>query len=354
MPPSSSTPGRKRRRWLLAAVPALAVIATLAGYLVFFGSNSFHESPTKTFFVSRGQSLHTIVDSLEHQEIIRNRIFFEIVARVYGGAERIQVGKYCFESGISNSDLFLTLRSGRGNQLIVVTIPEGYRARAQARLFARHLDIDTARYMRLVRDPVFARELGIESPTLEGYMLPDSYGLYWEQDEKDILRRQVSMFKTFFTDTLVTRSRELGWTVHQAVTFASIVEGEAVLDEERPVIAGVYHNRLRLGMRLEADPTIQYILPDGPRRVLYADLRLDNRYNTYRYGGLPPGPVNNPGRSSILASLYPSAHGYLFFVANGKGGHWFSRNYSEHQQFVRKYRMERAKRWKQVKGPTPE
>lgn len=328
-------------------------MAFFTGYHVFFGPNSFSESPTKFFFVSRGQSFHTIVDSLERHGVIRNRTMFEIVAHVYGGAERIQVGKYRFESGVSNADLFLTLRNGRGNQLIVVAIPEGYRARAQARLFARYVDADTARYMRLVRDSAFARELGIESPTLEGYLLPDSYGLYWEQDEKDILRRQVALFKMYFTDTLVARAKELGWTVHQAVTFASIVEGEAVLDEERPVIAGVYHNRLRLGMRLEADPTIQYILPDGPRRVLYADLRLDNPYNTYRYAGLPPGPVNNPGRSSILASLYPSVHGYIFFVANGRGGHWFSRNYAEHQQYVRKYRRERARQWEQARVPTP-
>jgi len=353
MSPSSSAPGRNRWQWILAAVLGIAAIAVFTAYLAFFGSNSFPGSPTEVFFVSRGQSFRTIVDSLERRGIIRNRTMFEIVARVYGGADRIQVGKYGFESGISNADLFLTLRSGRGNQLIVVTIPEGYRARAQARLFARYVDADTARYMQLVRDPAFARELGIESPTLEGYLLPDSYGLYWEQDEKDILRRQVSLFKMFFTDTLAARAKELGWTVHQAVTLASIVEGEAVLDEERPVIAGVYHNRLRMGMRLEADPTIQYILPDGPRRVLYADLRMDNPYNTYRYAGLPPGPVNNPGRSSILASLYPSAHGYIFFVANGRGGHWFSRNYAEHQQHVRKYRRERARQWEQAKSPTP-
>jgi UPF0755 protein len=353
MPPSPPAHGRNPRRWILAALLGFAAIAVFAAYLVFFGPNSFSESPVKVFFVSRGQSFQTILDSLEHQGIIRNRTLIEIVARVYGGAERIQVGKYRFESGISNADLFLTLRSGRGNQLIVVTIPEGYRARAQARIFARSVDADTARYMQLVRDPAFAGELGLEAPTLEGYLLPDSYGLYWEQDEKDILRRQVSLFKMFFTDTLAARAKELGWTVHQAVTFASIVEGEAVLDEERPVIAGVYHNRLRLGMRLEADPTIQYILPDGPRRVLYADLRLDNPYNTYRYAGLPPGPVNNPGRSSILASLYPSAHSYIFFVANGRGGHWFSRNYTEHQQYVRKFRRERSRQREQARNPTP-
>jgi UPF0755 protein len=121
------------------------------------------------------------------------------------------------------------------------------------------------------------------------------------------------------------------------------VEGEAVLDEERPIIAGVYLNRLRIGMRLEADPTVQYIIPDGPRRLRYSDLRLVSPYNTYRNSGLPPGPVNSPGRASILAVLNPAAHTYLFFVSNGKGGHWFSSTYAEHLRNVRKYRRGRAR-----------
>jgi UPF0755 protein len=131
--------------------------------------------------------------------------------------------------------------------------------------------------------------------------------------------------------------------MHQTLTFASIVEGEARLDEERPVIAGVYHNRLRKGMKLEADPTIQYMFPDGPRRVRYADLQVDNPYNSYRYAGLPPGPVNNPGRASILASLFPAEHGFLFFVANGRGGHWFTKTYGDHLRYVRAYRRRRAR-----------
>jgi UPF0755 protein len=128
------------------------------------------------------------------------------------------------------------------------------------------------------------------------------------------------------------------------VTFASIVEGEAVLDEERPIISGVYHNRIRKGMRLEADPTIQYVLENGPRRLTYTDLRSNTPYNTYRFPGLPPGPVNNPGKASIMAALYPQGNGYLFFVANGRGGHWFTRTYDEHLHYVRIFRRERRVR----------
>jgi UPF0755 protein len=117
-----------------------------------------------------------------------------------------------------------------------------------------------------------------------------------------------------------------------------------VLAEERPIISGVYQNRLRKGMRLEADPTIRFMIEEGPRRILYSDLEVNNPYNTYRNRGLPPGPINNPGGASIRAALFPARHNYLFFVANGKGGHWFSSTYAEHQRYVRKYRRERKLR----------
>jgi UPF0755 protein len=311
-------------------------------YSAFFGPNDFPGGGERVFYVSRGESFSAILDTLETRGIIRSRSLFHAVAKVYGGAEKAQIGKYGIQSGISNADLFHMLISGKGNQLIHVTVPEGMRIRGQARLFARQVGIDSAKYARLAFDPDFALSVGVEHGSLEGYLLPDTYGFYWEQDEKEILRRQVGNFHQFFNDSLKNAAAAFGWDVHKVLTFASIVEGEAVLSEERPIIAGVYHNRLKRGMKLEADPTIQYTFGGGPRRVLYADLRSDNPYNTYRFAGLPPGPVNNPGRASILASLYPAQHGYIFFVANGKGGHWFARTYADHLRYVRMYRRQRG------------
>ncbi len=317
--------------------------AAVAFFLyAFFSPNRFTGGGQRTFFVSKGQSFPSIVDSLEARGIIRDRALFVLVARLYGGAHRIQVGKYTFESEISNSDLYLVLRSGRGNSLIQVTVPEGYRSRSQARLFAKTVGIDTARFNGLVHDRGFIRSLGIQDTSLEGYLLPDTYGFYWQQDEAEIIRRMVEQLRKFYVDSLRAKQDEIGWTLKQVLTFASIVEGEAVLDEERAIIAGVYHNRLRRGIRLEADPTIQFIIRDGPRRLYFSDLKLDNPYNTYRYPGLPPGPVNNPGRASILATLFPVNHTYIFFVANGHGGHWFSSTYEEHVRRVRSYRRLRA------------
>jgi UPF0755 protein len=336
--------------WALMVTGTLVI--AVGAYFVAWGPNVFDGENEKILYVSRGRSFHAIVDSLEAKGIIRSRRMFELVARLTGGTDRLQVGKYLFSSGISNMDIYRALRSGKGSLIISATLPEGTTARVQARILAHHLGIDSARYMHLVRDPSFTHSLGVEAASLEGYLFPDTYGFSWEPAEDEVIRRQVAEFRQFFNDTLQQRASELGWTVDRAITFASIVEGEAVLGEERPIIAGVYHNRLRIGMKLEADPTIQYIVPDGPRRLLFSDLKTDSPYNTYMYAGLPPGPVNNPGRSSIVAALYPVQHSYLFFVANGKGGHWFSRSYDEHVRNVRKYRHERAQRSRNTKGPT--
>jgi UPF0755 protein len=321
------------------------LLAIIAGAILLYAAywpNTFPGGEEKYVFVSRGASFHAIMDSLERASIIRSRRMFYVTARMLGGIDRLRAGKYAFRPGMSNAEIFLSMREGRNNMLISVTIPEGLRARTQARIFARALGIDSTKYMALVKDPAFVVKHGLEGPNLEGYLMPDTYRLTWETDEREIVDQQVKEFKQFFSDSLKARAAEFGWSVRQAVTFASIIEGEAVRDDERAVIAGVYHNRLRIGMRLEADPTLQYIFENGPRRVLYADLRIANPYNTYLYPGLPPGPVNNPGRASLIASLYPQNHGYLYFVANTHGGHWFARTYNEHAQNVRKYRIARS------------
>ena len=178
--------------------------------------------------------------------------------------------------------------------------------------------------------------------SLEGFLLPDTYEFYWQVDEKEIVRDMLAEFRKFFSDSLQQQARKMKMTIGQVLTMASIVEGETVLDRERPIIAGLYYNRLHRRMKLEADPTIQYIIPGGPRRLLYNDLKIDSPYNTYKNYGLPPGPINTPGRKSILAALYPTKHNYLYFVADGLGGHRFARTFDEHLRNVRAYRRAHA------------
>jgi UPF0755 protein len=328
----------------LFLLPVAICAILLVGFLLFafYAPNTFSEPMQRQFFVSKGEVFSTVVDSLESQGLIRRKWLFLLVSRILGGTDRIQVGKYVFASGVSNLDLFLSLRYGRGTALISVTIPEGWRSGQQAHLFARTLGTDSARFAGLVHSQSFIRSLGLEDTTLEGYLLPDTYSFYWQQGEEEVIRKMVEQFWKFYSDSLVERQQAIGWTTKQVLTLASIVEGEAVQDDERAVIAGVYMNRLRRGMKLEADPTVQFIVNARPRRLFYTDLKIDNPYNTYIHAGLPPGPVNNPGRASILAVLFSVHHNYIFFVANGRGGHWFASSYSEHLRNVRQYRRYRA------------
>jgi UPF0755 protein len=181
-----------------------------------------------------------------------------------------------------------------------------------------------------------------DAQTLEGFLLPDTYNFYWQSDEKEIVEKMLAEFRGFFVDSLQIRTKQMRMSIRQMLTVASIIEGETSIDNERPIIAGLYYNRLRRGMRLEADPTIQYLIVDGPRRLRYSDLKIQSPYNTYENAGLPPGPINNPGRQSILAALYPAHHQYLYFVATGNGGHRFASSYEEHLRNVREYRRTRT------------
>lgn len=330
----------RRTRAIVVSVLLLAIVGG-AGFFfsAFFGANPFDGQ--QVIYVSKGQNFPAIVDSLESRGLIRSRELFVFVARIVGGMNRLQVGRYTFVGGISNYDLYTSIRTGRDNDIIQVTVPEGLRAKSQARLYARVLGIDTARFMSLVYDRTFIADLGIGESSLEGYLLPDTYGFYWQQDEAEVIERMVEQFKGFYADSLVDRQQAMGWSARQVLTLASIVEAESRLDSERPIIAGVYLNRLRKGMKLEADPTIQYVLDGGPRRLYYSDLKINSPYNTYRNAGLPPGPINNAGRASIRAVLFPARHNYVFFVADGQGGHRFARTYSEHQANVRLYRKAR-------------
>jgi len=347
----AKTPKRRAplfRYILKAAGVGLLVVLAVAGwftYDVFYGGNYFAGGEErKLFFVSHGQTFGAIADSLEAQGIIRDRPLFVFVGKIFTGTERMQIGKYEFESGVSNLDIFLSLREGKGTVTIPVLLPEGFMARRYAARLARTIGIDSTRYMNLVNSERFARSLGVARSSLEGYLTPDTYKLRWQQDEESIIRMQVAEFWETFNDSLKTKAGEIGMSMHDAVTLASIIEGEVVFKEEAARVSGVYHNRLKKGMLLQADPTVQYFVADGPRRLRYSDLKTDHPYNTYRKKGLPPGPVNNPGRYAIKAALFPETHNYLYFVANGKGGHSFTVSYSDHMKHVRKFRKDRARR----------
>ena len=318
----------------------VVLIGILLLYQILWAPNNFDDDRVVT--ISKGMSFARVADSLAVAGVIRNRKLFELAGELLGMTRQMHIGKYLFHPGISNKGILDDLGTGESAMLIAVTVREGVRARTQARIFAREVGIDPAHFLQLVTDPQFVHSLGVKANSLEGYLLPDTYLFYWQTDEEQIIRRMVEGFQRFYVDSIQLRAGKLGMTTNRVLTLASIVEGEAILDNERPIIAGVYYNRLKKRMRLQADPTIQYIIDDGPRRLFYDDLWIQSPYNTYRNYGLPPGPINNPGRASILATLYPARHKYLYFVANDQGGHTFSRTYTEHKRAAARFRKIRA------------
>jgi UPF0755 protein len=168
--------------------------------------------------------------------------------------------------------------------------------------------------------------------------LPETYLFSYGMREGEIIHRLVdSTLSIFQSDSVQWQMQKLGMDMHEILTMASIIEGEVVVDSERVLVSSVYHNRLKRKWHLAADPTIQYIIPGPPRRLLNKDLEIDSPYNTYKYIGLPPGPINNPGKKSIMAALFPADTRYLYFVATGDGGHRFSQTASEHAYWKEKF-----------------
>ncbi len=324
------------------------IFLSLFIYFVFFIPNNFDEPKGKIVTISKGTSFHAIVDSLYDNGTIRSKWTFKLAGRILNYTKSIKIGKYLLVSGLSNIEILENISTGKSQLIIPVTIPEGWRMEKIARRIERDLGVDSKKILELCMNEKFISEQKINAKTLEGYLLPDTYAFYWQTDEEEIIARILNAFKQFYNDSLKRKQEMLKMNQKEVLTFASIVEAESSIDYERPIIAGVYWNRLKKRMRLEADPTIQYALGES-RRLTYKDLEIDSPYNTYRRFGLPPGPINNPGKAAILATLYPQEHEYLFFVATGTGGHRFAKNYIEHQHNSRKYFKTRRELAKQAR-----
>lgn len=325
-----------KRRTL--AVAAAAVVMLLALYVLSSAFLPFSHGQERPVEIPKGATLSRIADSLSENSIVRDRTVFLVLARLSGRAERLQSGLYRFPATVSALDVLRILVAGSHQAITRVSIPEGFTIKRIAARLEKATGLSADRFIALSRDQRFIDSVGLGVRSLEGYLLPDTYDIRYDAHEEQVLGRMVTALLRHFERTHESRRRERGVSLHHVLTMASLVEGETRLPEERARVAGVYYNRLRRGMLLQADPTVQYIIPDGPRRLLYRDLAINSPYNTYLYPGLPPGPVNNPGRDAIRAALYPESHDFYYFVADGHGGHVFTRNYAEHSRAVERYR----------------
>lgn len=315
---------------------AVLVVASFSYWLFFTGVVPGNEQNQYALKIKSGMSFDAIVKMMTAEQIIPSKRKVNWVAGILGYKNKLKAGKYDIPGGISSYQLLKLLAQGKA-KVEWVTIPEGKPSRKIASILNEKIEADSTRFMQLVFDPAYAQKLGVAAPSLEGFLYPETYDFYWGMSPEDAIHVMVKQFQKKFDDDLKARVAQSGMSLLQVVTLASIIEGEAIVDSERPVISAVYHNRLKKRLLLQADPTIQYIIPDGPRRLLKRDLEIDSPYNTYKNVGLPPGPVNNPGIASIRASLYPAQVDYLYFVANGDGTHTFSRTYEEHLRAKQKF-----------------
>ena len=291
--------------------------------------------------VEAGISGRGIGVMLRDQGIIRCPLCFVLTARMHGLSRSFRAGTHELAGPFDMTGLARALTRNPLPPLdIRITVPEGLTIGETAAVVAAQTAIDSAAFAGHAADPVFAAKLGIDKPTLEGYLYPDTYFLRPEVDAETLIRLMVAQFRRVFEDSLRVRAASMGMSVHEAVTLASIVEAETGRIAEQSLVSQVFHRRLALGRPLEANPTVQYALGDR-RRVLYEDLAVASPYNTYLNKGLPPGPIANPGAGAIRAAMYPADTDYLYFVADGSGGHVFSRTLAEHTRAVRRYRRSR-------------
>jgi UPF0755 protein len=350
------------------AMAACSGDAVLAAYLA--TNREAMERPAAStphpmqFVVQPGSSARTIAENLQNTGLISDARLFEAYVRVNGLAGDLQAGAYTLSPSMTPLEIAKTLQHAVAPSISVM-IPEGWRLEQTADRLSASGVLDGEEYRKLASDPAWRPAADDSSPTpnvydfldarpvgstLEGYLYPDTYELLKERaTPQELLRYQLDNFARLAAPAYEQAAAEgnTRLSLHEVVTLASIVEREAVLDDERPVIAGVYLNRLKNEMKLDADPTVQYAMgyqaATGQWWKTPVSLdeysQVDSPYNTYLHAGLPPGPIASPGIASIRGVLNPATHDYLYFVAlpDGSGRHAFSRTYDEHLENVRRY-----------------
>lgn len=318
---------------VLAVLAGTVVLAGTAALVVAyqFSNLAVERDNVIQYTVEPGMTLSEVAGDLEERGVVRHAILFELLARYREVGHSINAGRYEIESYMDAGQILSMLTEGR-IAVNRVNVPEGLTIPETARVLRARIGIDSTAFVQRAADPEKVRSLGIEAPTLEGYLYPATYNMYPDMTVDDILRQLTSRYLLTITPEYRERAASLGYTEHEIVTLASIIEQEAMVDDERDVISGVFHNRLRRGMRLEADPTVQYGIGRPNMRLYQKHLAHPSPYNTYLHAGLPPGPICSPGEASIHAALYPKEVDYLFFVGRGDGRHIFSVTNSEHNR----------------------
>lgn len=309
------------------------ILALLAAGLLLSACSGEGEGEPELVTVPQGASFSQVTDSLAAHGIVRAPSLFRLYGRVVGAAGEIRPGTYRFRPGTGWKTALAKLRSG-DVVLARVVIPEGWDLQKIAPRVAEVANASADSLLVWMTDSATVARYEVPGPTLEGYLYPATYSVPARASVDTILGRMVRRYKDVWTPERRAAADSIGMTEREVVTLASIIEREAKLPQEMPFMASVYHNRLRIGMALQADPTVQYALGEHQARLLYEhiDSTASNPYNTYRNPGLPPGPIASPSFRSIDAVLHPAETRFLYFVATPQGAHVFTRSLAEHNR----------------------
>jgi UPF0755 protein len=326
-------------------ITAVIVITLL---LVAFGKlyNLFNLTQnTQEVFVTieKGSSLREISKELKSRGVINSSDYFILYTKLKGMEKSIKAGKYSLPPQIKLGRLLEEFQKPK-EDYVVVTIPEGYTLYQIASELEENNLVNKSEFLKTAKkistyDKIVGNKENIYYK-LEGYLFPDTYYVPEDFTEEEIIKMMFERFREKFTDDYEKRAEELGLSLNEVMVIASLIEKEAANDEERNTIAGVIYNRIEKGMPLQIDASVIYGITKGKgdiNRVSYSDLQVESVYNTYKYKGLPPGPIASPGQASIEAALYPEQHDYLYYVL-GEKGHVFSKNYNDHLQNIKKYK----------------
>lgn len=294
--------------------------------------------------ISKNIPTSVAAKDLEKQGFIRDDFSFVVLSRLFKWDKNIKAGKYKLSKPLPT---FRLLYAMVYNSLYVLEYPITVKEGATILEIAKELstiEVDTSEFLGLVLDPSFFSYLRGYFPkldatiSLEGYLYPETYKFFWAEDPQQVIWRMVYQLFAVIPDSFYDRMEEINMSLNQTLTLASIIEKEAQVDFERPLISAVFHNRLRLRRPLESNVTLEYYLNQRKAWLKFSETRIETPYNTYRYSGLPPTPICSPSIASITAALYPAKVNYLYFVAKGDGTHYFSKTFSEHKLNVMKVR----------------
>jgi UPF0755 protein len=328
---------------ILLAVGGHYLYSNLPGILQhFLATNSQKVTHQEDVIVNipKGASLSEVGALLQEKGVVSSKLVFKLVAFIRGEQKSVKAGDYQLKTNSEPGDVLDLLISGK-TLVFSITVPEGYNIFQVADLFENRGVASRKEFLDLAKDQEFLKELQIDGSSLEGFLFPDTYFLRpaEKSNVKIVVRKMVNRFRSVYDKYVRGTAQEYGWTPLQVVTLSSLIEKEAK-PNEHALVSAVFHNRLRKKMKLQCDPTVIYGIKPMGAKITRSDLDRKHPYNTYQVTGLPPGPIANPGKESLVAAVHPASVDYLYFVSKNDGSHQFSSSLNEHNKWVNLYQKQ--------------